>query len=46
LYDETKFDALFDRFDQNNDMYLSKAEMAVFIKKVFSADVSKPKNTE
>ena len=36
MYDETKFDALFDRFDENHDRFLSKAEMAVFIKKVFN----------
>lgn len=36
MYDETKFDALFDRFDENSDRFLSKSEMAVFIKKVFN----------
>lgn len=36
LYDETKFDGWFDKFDENNDRFLSKAEMAVFIKKVFN----------
>jgi polyhydroxyalkanoate synthesis regulator phasin len=34
-YDPTKFDALFAKFDENKDQYLSKSEMAVFIKKVF-----------
>jgi hypothetical protein len=34
-YDKEKFDALFERFDENGDNFLSKSEMSVFIKKVF-----------
>lgn len=40
-YDPSKFDTLFDRFDENNDLFLSKAEMATFIKKIFT----KPKGS-
>lgn len=42
FYDESKFDALFDRFDENNDRFLSKSEMAVFIKKVFNKNQQPP----
>jgi hypothetical protein len=39
-YDPDNFDQLFNRFDENNDEYLSKSEMATFIKKIFT----KPQN--
>ena len=35
-YNPLNFDQLFDRFDENKDHFLSKSEMAVFIKKVFN----------
>ena len=39
-YNPMKFDSLFERFDENNDKFLSKSEMAVFIKKVFKKDAN------
>lgn len=40
-YDPAKFDSLFDRFDENDDKFLSKSEMAAFIKKVFNKQQEK-----
>ena len=34
-YDHRQFDLLFDSFDEDNNGYLSKPEMAIFIKRVF-----------
>lgn len=36
-YDPSNFDKLFKSIDENNDNFLSKGEMAVFIKKTFAA---------
>jgi|TARA_B110001450_G_scaffold174854_1_gene163253 hypothetical protein len=33
---EENFDDLFDKFDENGDNFLSRAELAVFIKKTFA----------
>ena len=35
-YNPDKFDEQFDKLDDNNDSYLSRGEMAVFIKKIFA----------
>ena len=40
-YDPAKFDQIFDKFDENNDQFLSKSEMSVLIKKVFKNDNKK-----
>jgi len=35
-YDASKFDDTFSKIDTDGNMYLSKAEMSIFIKKLFS----------
>ena len=35
-YNPDHFDYLFDKFDENQDEYLTKSEMAVYVKKVFT----------
>ena len=35
-YDPKQFDVIFEKFDENNDKFLSKSEMSVVIKKVFT----------
>ena len=37
-YDPTKFDQLFDEFDSDSNNFLSKGEMAQFIKKFFKRE--------
>lgn len=34
-YDESSFDQMFDNFDEDKNGYLSKAEMAQFLKQAF-----------
>ena len=42
-YDKNKFEKLFSEFDEDNDGFLSKSEMAVFIKRVFKKSESAKK---
>ena len=35
-YNESQFDELFNKFDEDKNGFIDKTEMAVFIKKIFS----------
>lgn len=41
-YSPEKFESLFDKFDMDKNNFLTKAEMAVLIKKTFAGPSAKP----
>lgn len=45
-YDESKFDEMFDEFDEDQNGYIEKAEMAVLIKRVFRVKPSAKRRVE